>query len=52
MPSARNSMTLATSQVDEINQYGYNRFVLMEAFRRLLDGDLPAGTSGLKLKRQ
>ena len=35
------------SQVDDINQYGYERFVLMDAFRRLLEGDLPAGTTGL-----
>lgn len=38
---------LAKSQVDSINQYGYQRFVLMTAFRRLLAGDLPAGTTGL-----
>jgi hypothetical protein len=40
-------ITLAKGQVDSINQYGYQRFVLMTAFRRLLDNDLPAGTSGL-----
>ena len=40
-------VALAKSQVSSINEYGYNRFVLMEAFRRLLAGDLPAGTSGL-----
>ncbi len=39
--------TLATAQVDEINQYAYDRFVLMTAFRRLLSGDLPPGTTGL-----
>jgi Spy/CpxP family protein refolding chaperone len=38
---------LARSQVASINDYGYKRFVLMTAFRRLLGGDLPAGTSGL-----
>jgi hypothetical protein len=38
---------LARSQVDAINQYGYKRFVLMKAFRRLLDDDLPSGTTGL-----
>ncbi len=38
---------LAESQVDDINEYGYGRFVLMDAFRRLLDGDLPDGTMGL-----
>jgi len=40
-------ITLAKGQVDAINQYGYKRFVLMTAFRRLLTGDLPTGTSGL-----
>jgi len=38
---------LATSQVGSINDYGYKRFVLMQAFRRLLAGDLPTGTTGL-----
>lgn len=38
---------LAASQVSEINQYGYDRFVLMTAFRRQLAGDYPAGTTGL-----
>lgn len=40
-------ITLAESQVDDINRYGYNRFVLMQAFRRLLEGDLPVGSTGL-----
>ena len=40
-------VTLAESQVGTINQYAYNRFVLMKAFRRLLEGDLPEDTSGL-----
>ncbi|MEI7771683.1 MAG: hypothetical protein WCI67_16955 [Chloroflexales bacterium] len=40
-------ITLAKSQVDAINQYATKRFVLMTAFRRMLAGDLPAGTSGL-----
>ncbi len=40
-------IVLAESQVEMINQYGYNRFVLMKAFRRLLEGDLPPGTNGL-----
>jgi hypothetical protein len=40
-------VTLAKSQVPSINEYGYKRFVLMKAFRRLIDGDLPAGTTGL-----
>jgi hypothetical protein len=38
---------LATSQVPSIQEYGYKRFVLMKAFRRLLEGDLPSGASGL-----
>jgi hypothetical protein len=40
-------VALAKSQVSSINDYGYMRFVLMDAFRRLLEGDLPAGTTGL-----
>ncbi len=40
-------IALAESQVDDINQYATNRFVLMQAFRRLLAGDLPAGSMGL-----
>jgi hypothetical protein len=40
-------VVLAKSQVASINEYGYKRFVLMKAFRRLVDGDLPAGTTGL-----
>ncbi len=40
-------IALAQSQVQAINQYAANRFVLMQAFRRLLTGDLPAGSAGL-----
>jgi hypothetical protein len=40
-------VALAKSQVSQINEYGYKRFVLMKAFRRLVSGDLPAGTTGL-----
>ncbi|MCP4536409.1 MAG: hypothetical protein GY832_04615 [Chloroflexi bacterium] len=40
-------VALAEGQVGAIAEYGYNRFVLMDAFRRLLEGDLPAGTTGL-----
>lgn len=40
-------IALAKKQVDSINTYGTQRFVLMTAFRRLLAGDLPAGTTGL-----
>lgn len=40
-------IALAEAQVDDINQYAYNRLVLMDAFRRLLEGDLPPGTTQL-----
>ena len=40
-------VALAKGQVSSINEYGYKRFVLMEAFRRLVDGELPSGTTGL-----
>lgn len=40
-------IALATSQVAQINEYGYLRFVLMKAFRRLPEGDVPIGTTGL-----
>jgi hypothetical protein len=40
-------VALAQSQVEDINQYAYNRFVLMKAFRRLLEGDVPAGAQCL-----
>jgi len=39
--------SLASSQVAAINQYAYQRYPLMKAFRRLVDGDLPAGATGL-----
>jgi hypothetical protein len=42
-------IALAKSQVASINEYGYKRFVLMTAFRRLLTGDLPTGTTALNL---
>jgi hypothetical protein len=42
-------IALAESQVDDINQYAYDRFELMDAFRRLLEGNLPAGSSGLSV---
>ncbi len=38
---------LANAQVTSINNYGYMRFVLMDAFRRLLEGDVPTGSAGL-----
>jgi hypothetical protein len=37
----------AESQVSLINDYAYQRFPLMDAFRRQLDGDIPSGSSGL-----
>jgi hypothetical protein len=47
-PSQRQDLiALASSQVDSINEYGYDRFVLMKAFRRLLEGDIPSGATGL-----
>lgn len=47
-PAQRTELiTLAQAQADDINLYATNRFVLMKAFRRLLENDLPAGTTGL-----
>jgi len=40
---------LASSQVENINLYAWKRYPLMTAFRRLLDGTLPAGTTGLSV---
>jgi hypothetical protein len=40
---------LAAAQLSQVDQYGYKRFPLMKAFRRLLDGDIPAGSSGLNM---
>ncbi|GAH87029.1 unnamed protein product, partial [marine sediment metagenome] len=40
-------VALAESQVASINEYGYMRFALIDAFNRLLEGDLPAGTTEL-----
>jgi hypothetical protein len=40
---------LAVAQQSDIDLYGYKRFPLMKAFRRLLDGDVPAGSAGLNL---
>ena len=40
-------VNLANSQAEQVDAYGYKRFVLMKAFRRLLENDLPDGTSGL-----
>jgi hypothetical protein len=38
---------LAISQVDSINQYAMDRFILMKAFRRLLSVDVPQGKPAL-----
>ncbi len=40
-------IALATSQVASIKAFATDRFVLIAAFNRLRDGDLPAGTTGL-----
>lgn len=42
-------VALASSQVEQINDYGYRRFVLMDAFRRQIEGELPVGMTGLDL---
>jgi len=40
---------LAAAQLKQVDQYGYQRYPLMKAFRRQLDGDLPGGSAGLNL---
>ncbi|MBT0666061.1 PKD domain-containing protein [Geobacter pelophilus] len=40
---------LATAQQADISSYGYGRFKLMKAFRHLLSGDIPSGSTGLSL---
>jgi hypothetical protein len=40
-------ITLAKSQVSQINQYAMDRFVLIDAFNRNLTGHIPAGSTGL-----
>lgn len=42
---------LATAQESLFAEYGWNRYPLMQAFRRLVEGDLPAGTTGLSLAK-
>ncbi len=37
----------ANNQIAMINEYAYQRFPLCKAFRRLIDNDLPPGTTGL-----
>jgi len=41
--------TLAQAQQGDIDNYGYQRYALMKAFRRLMDGSIPAGSPGLNL---
>lgn len=41
--------TLAVAQQSQIDEYGYRRFSLMKAFRRLIDNDIPSGSTGLNL---
>ncbi|PWB74035.1 hypothetical protein C3F09_04505 [candidate division GN15 bacterium] len=40
-------VTRAQSQTTLINQYAYDRFPLIKAFRRQFEGDMPTGTTGL-----
>lgn len=40
---------LAAVQLEQVNQYAYKRYPLMQAFRRLTDGSIPSGTTGLSL---
>jgi len=40
-------IALAKAQTTTVNEFAYNRFPLMVAFRRQLDGDIPSGSSGL-----
>ena len=40
----------ATVQNNNYVLYGYKRYTLMQAFRLILEGDLPAGTTGLDLE--
>ncbi len=40
---------LAATQQIQIDQYGYQRYPLMQAFRRRIDGNIPTGSSGLNL---
>jgi hypothetical protein len=39
--------TLASGQFEQINLYGYKRYILMQAFRDLLNGDTPDGATSL-----
>ena len=37
----------AQNQIDQINAFAQKRFPLLNAFRRLKEGDIPSGTNGL-----
>lgn len=41
--------TLAVEQEELLKDYGYNRFPLMDAFRRLLEDNMPNNATGLSL---
>lgn len=40
-------VSLANTQAEQVDAFGYERFVMIKAFRRLLENDLPDGTTGL-----
>lgn len=42
-------VALAKTQAPQYIQFAYNRYPLMNAFRRSLEGDVPSGSSGLDL---
>jgi len=46
-PQRAQLVALARQQVQPINEYAFRRFPLMQAFRRQLEGDIPAGSQGL-----
>ena len=37
----------AQNQIDQINAFAFKRYPLLKAFRRLKEGDIPTGTTGL-----
>jgi hypothetical protein len=43
-------VTLAKEQAPLYADFAYNRFALMKAFRRNLEGDIPSGTTGLSVE--
>ena len=40
---------LAATQQSQVDLYGYQRYPLMQAFRRLIEGNIPSGSAGLNL---